>query len=156
MLGAVVYVDIAVLVLSAGAVALYVALSRSSQRKRAQIRQAYLGYAVCALVVALLQLHLYVDGPEILMVFGLFLVPIAVSAAAAVLNTVGAPSAALRTLAGATFALAGAQILSLTGAIGAFMNIIARSYVMLVLFICVYRYREWWSDAMDRAAELKR
>ena len=141
------YFDIAVLILLGCSLILYVVLALWSRPERGQIRIAYLGYAVCALVVGLFQLHLYVDGPDIFMMVGIFLFPIAIAAGLAIANTVGARSATLRILGGATLALALFQILTFMDIIGMFMNVIARAYVILVLIACIYRRREWWPQS---------
>jgi hypothetical protein len=126
---------------------LYVVISLWSRPERGQIRIAYLGYAVCALVVGFFQFHLYVDGPDIFMMFGIFLFPIVIAAGLAVANTVGARSATLRILGGATLALGLFQILTFMDIMGTFMNVIARAYVILVLIACIYRRREWWPQS---------
>jgi hypothetical protein len=138
------FFDIAVLILLGCALILFVVISLWSRAERRQIRFAYLGYAVCALVVALFQFHLYVDGPDIFMIFDVFLFPIAIAAGVAIVSTVGARSATLRILGGATLALGLFQILTFMHIIGIFMNVIARAYVILVLIACIYRRREWW------------
>jgi hypothetical protein len=145
-------VDTAVLILLGCASVLYVVLSLSPRPERGQVRVAYLGYAVCALVVALFQLHLYVEGPDTFMMFGIFLFPIAIAAGIAIINTVGARSATLRILGGATLALALFQILTFIDVMGAFMNVIARAYVILVLFACIYCRREWWPQSKQHDA----
>jgi hypothetical protein len=145
-------IDTAVLILLGCALIFYVVLSLSSRPKRSQIRIAYLGYAVCALVVGLFQLHLYVDGPDIFMMFGIFLFPIAIAGGIAIINTVGARSATLRILGGATLALALFQILTFIDVIGALMNVIARGYVIFVLFACIYCRREWWPQSQQHDA----
>lgn len=81
------------------------------------------------------------------MMFGIFLFPIAIAAGIAIINTVGARSAALRILGGATLALGLFQVLTFVDVIAAFMNVIARAYVILVLFACIYRRREWWPQS---------
>ena len=138
------YLDLAGLILVGCALILFIALSLWSRPERRQIRIAYLGYAVCALVVGLFQLHLVVDGPAIFMMFGVFLFPIAIAAGVAMLHTIGARSATLRILGGMTLALGLFQGLAFMGIIGALMNVIAQAYVILVLFACVYYRREWW------------
>jgi ankyrin repeat protein len=122
-----------------------VVIVKRSGRRQARMRLAYLGYGMCALVVALFQLHLYVDGPEIFMVFGLSLLPIAAFAAVGMAMTIAARSErALWLLGAATLALGLAQVATFIGLLGSFMNIVARGYVLLVLGTAAYRSGAWW------------
>jgi hypothetical protein len=111
----------------------------------AYARIAYLGYAACAMVVGLFQLHLHVDGPDIFMVYGVFLGPMAIAGALAFLGTVAAKlSVTLWILGGATAALALLQALTSIGFIGAIMDLAAIAYVIIVLVACAIRRDEWW------------
>jgi ankyrin repeat protein len=125
-------------------------LARASSRKRAAISIAYLGYAVCALVVGLFQLHLFTEGADIFMAFGLFLVPILISGGLAIVMTVATwTNVTLRILGFATIGLGLLQVAAPMVGVESFMNGIARVYVVTVLAACAYRRREWWL-ARDR------
>jgi ankyrin repeat protein len=146
--------DMAVLVILAVSPILLILITKRSQRDRGQIRNAYLGYALCALVVGLFQFHLYVDGPDIFMMFGLFLVPIVIAGVLAFSMTIVARSnVTLWILGGATLALGLFQVLTFMNVMGTFMNVVARAYVILILAICAYRRCEWW-PASDRPGAL--
>ena len=122
-----------------------VLLLKRSRRKPTLVRVAYLGYAICALIVFLFQLHLYVDGPEIFIVFPLFLAPIVIFGSLALAMTVFVRSnMTLWMLGGSTLALGLFQFLTTYEFLAAFMNIIARSYVIFVVVASVYRRTEWW------------
>jgi len=119
---------------------------RSRSRRPAQTRIAHLAYAVCALIVTLFELLLFVEGPDVYWFLGVLLVlPLAIAGAVAVAMSVAVrPNIGLSVLAGATLALGGLQLLALFGGlIGTWMNVIAWAYVMLVLCVIVYGRRSW-------------
>jgi len=120
----------------------------STDRKVAQIRIAYFAYAVCALIIALFELLLWVEGPIIAMASGLlivlFMLPAAIAGMVAVVLTVAARfNINLSVLGAATLALGGLQLLSFAGLIGTWMNVIAWAYVMLVLCVIVCGRHSW-------------
>jgi ankyrin repeat protein len=143
------FVLVSLLAISMGWPALcWMVVRRSRSQRLARSRIAYSAYAVCALIVSLFQLLLYVEGPEIYVAFGqliaLFGLPAAVAGAVAVAMTAAIRSdMGLSVLGAATLALGGLQSLALAGLIGTAMNGIARAYVLLVLCVIVYR-RRWW------------
>lgn len=143
--------DTAVPILLGCALVLFIVLSQSSRPELSRTRIAYLGYAVAALVIGWFQLHLYVDGPDAFMFFGIFLFPIAVAAGIAIFNTFRARSRTLRILRGATLALVLFQVLAGFGIFPAIMNLMARAYVVLVLIASVAGYRDWWPPS-ERSA----
>jgi hypothetical protein len=124
---------------------LTVLMAEYSRPRLVLIRIAYFGYALSGLVVALFQLHLYVDGPEIFMAFNLFLIPIVIAGGAAIAMTLAIKSdLALWVLCAATLALGCFQGLTFGGIIGSFMNVIARAYVLLVFVVSAYGRSDWW------------
>ena len=124
----------------------WMVVRRSRSRRLAQTRIAHLAYAVCALIVTLFELLLFVEGPDVYWFLGVLLVlPLAIAGAVAVAMSVAVrPNTGLSVLAGATLALGGLQLLALFGGlIGTWMNVIAWAYVMLVLCVIVYGRRSW-------------
>jgi len=124
----------------------WMVVRRSKSRRLAQTRIAHLAYAVCALIVTLFELLLFVEGPDVYWFLGVLLVlPLAVAGTVAVAMSVAAwPSIGLSVLAGATLALGGIQLLALFGgSIGTWMNAIAWTYVMLVLGVSIFGRRSW-------------
>ena len=125
-------------------------LARASSRQQAAIRIAYLGYAACALVVGLFQFHLFIEGVDIFMALGLFLVPITISGGLAIVMTMATwTNVTLWILGVATIVLGLLQAATSIGGVGSFMNVIACVYAVTVLAACAYRRREWW-PAGDR------
>ncbi len=122
----------------------WMVVRRSSSRRLAQTRIAYLAYAVFALIIAHFQLLLFVE-PEVYWYLGvLLLLPLAIAGAIAVAMSVAArPNTGLSVLGGATFALGGLQLLALGGLIGTWMNVIAWTYVVLVLCVIAYGRNSW-------------
>ena len=117
------------------------------------MRVAYLGYAVCALAVALFQLQIYASGGMAFMLTFVFLIPLAIAGTLAIGSTVGAQSATLRALGGATVVVV--LFLILTGLWGITMLLttaIAHAYEILVLIACIYRRREWWPQRNRQGA----
>jgi hypothetical protein len=109
------------------------------------VRLAYLGYAACALAVAFFQLEIYASAGVAFMMAGVFLIPIFVAGTLAIGNTVGARSATLRVLGGATVVVV--LFLIMTGSLGVTILLttaIAHAYEVLVLIACIYRRHEWW------------
>lgn len=124
-----------------------ISLWSPSEPERSRIRYAYLGYVVCALGTGLFQVHYYVDGPQIFMVFPVFLFPCAIAAGHALIMTVGARSATLPILGIATLALGLAQVLTVWDSMGTFVSVITGAYVLLVPIVSIYRRREWWPQS---------
>jgi len=123
----------------------WIVVGRSSSRRLAHTRIAYLAYAVCALIVTLFQLLLFVEGPQVAWFVGVLLVlPLVIGGAVAVAMSVAVrPHIGLSVLGGATLALGALQLLAFGGLIGTWMNVIAWAYVMLVLCVIVYGRRSW-------------
>jgi hypothetical protein len=118
----------------------------SPSRQLAQVRVGYLGFAFFALLVALFQIHLKVDGGEIFMAWGLFLGQFAVLAGLGVsMAYLVRSNPTLLALSVATAALAACQLLAFVGVLGASMNWIARLYVLTVLAAAAWRHRDWLS-----------
>jgi hypothetical protein len=118
----------------------------SPSRQLAETRVGYLGFAFFALLVALFQVHLYVDGGEIFMAWGLFLLQFIILGSVAVAMTLRVRSnTTLWSLTGATAALAVFQALAFARVIEQPMNWIARGYVVGVFAASVYSYRDWLS-----------
>ena len=139
------FLDIAIVTLLGVAPILCLLIAWRSRRGLAAVRIAYLGYALCALIVGLFQWHLQMDGPEIFMMFEFFLIPIVIAGAlASIMTVVAGSNATLWALAGTTVALGIFQFLTFIGILGTFMNVIALGYVALVLAACVHRRRDWW------------
>lgn len=144
--------DVAVIILLACSPVIWFVIFVRSQRNRAWVRAGYLGYATCAAVVGLFQLHLYVDGPAIFMMFNWFAVPAVVAGTLALIMTITARfNVTLWILAGATGILGLFQVLTLMGIIGPLMNPIARAYVLIVLGAYAYRGLKWWSAGRQSA-----
>jgi riboflavin transporter FmnP len=96
-------------------------------------------------------LHLFAEGADIFMAFGLFLVPIMISGGLAIVMTKATwTNVTLWILGVATIGLGLLQAATSMGGVGSFMNVIACVYVVTVLAACAYRRREWW-PAGDRA-----
>jgi hypothetical protein len=118
----------------------------SPSRHLAETRVGYLGFAFFALLVALFQVHLYVDGGEIFMAWGLFLLQFVILGSVAVAMTLRVRSnTTLWSLTWATAALAVFQALAFARLIGQPMDWIARGYVVGVLAASVYGCRDWRS-----------
>jgi hypothetical protein len=118
----------------------------SPSRESAQTRVGYLAFAFFALLVALFQIHLHVDGVEVFMVWSLFLVQFKILGAIALAMTFLVRSnRTLWLLAGATAALAVFQLLTFLELVGQAMNWIARLYVVGVFTASAYRHRDWLS-----------
>lgn len=115
-------------------------------RQLAQVRVGYLGFAFFALLVALFQIHLNVDGGEIFMAWGLFLGQFAVLGGLGVsMAYLVRSNPTLLALSVATAALAACQLMVFVGVLGASMNWIARLYVLMVLAAAAWRHRDWLS-----------
>ena len=137
--------SLAILVLIGLSPVAYALIAWRSRGKARQARLAYLAYVVCALVVAIFQLQVYSAGGIAFMLTGVFLFPLAIAATLAIGNTVGAGSATLRVLGGATVVVA--LFLTLTGVWGITVLLtmaVAHAYELLVLAACIYGWREWW------------
>jgi hypothetical protein len=123
----------------------------SPSRQLAQVRVGYLGFGFFALLVALFQIHLHVDGGETFMAWPMFLIQfVALGTLGALMSVLVRSSAGLWALVAATVALAICQGLAFAGVLGHSMNWIARAYVVLVLAISAYRNRDWRSDGARR------
>lgn len=132
---------LALLALSAG---LFLLVLWTSRGRLAQLRIAYLGYAVCALAITWYQLQLYASGPMASVLIGIVLVPIAVAGTAAIGNTLNARSATLRVLGASTVVAVLPLTLSGFWAVaGAASMIVGHVYALLVLAACIHRRNEW-------------
>lgn len=117
-----------------------------SKREQVKIRIAYLGYGVCAMVVGVFQLNLYVEGPEVFMMFIFFLVPIVLFGVLAFVMTILAhTNIMLWILACSTILLGIFQLLTEYVRMGMLMNVIACVYVFLVFATIAYRRADWLS-----------
>lgn len=117
-----------------------------SNREQVKIRIAYLGYGVCAMVVGVFQLNLYVEGPELFMMFIFYLVPIVLFGVLAFVMTIlEQTNIMLWILAGSTILLGIFQLLVEYVRMGMLMNVTAYVYVSLVFATITYRQADWLS-----------
>jgi hypothetical protein len=142
-----------VLVLLAVSPGLYLLILWTSRGRQAQLRTAYLGYAVCALAIAFFQLQLYAAGGIGTILIGIVLVPITIAVTLAIGNTIGAQSKTLQLLGAGTVVVVPFIILMGFWWIAVpFTTAIAHAYEILVLVACIYRRREWWPHSIRRDA----
>ena len=148
-----VVLDIAVAITLMCSPLLCMLIVKRSQRHRAPVRIAYLGYALCALVIGVFQLHLWVDGPEYGIALPFYLIPILIAGMSALWMTVTVRSNAMLWVLGCATLFLG--LLNL-GQLGLESRTLAHlsyygsyAYVLFVAAACVHG-RSSWGPASDR------
>jgi hypothetical protein len=110
-----------------------------------QVRVAYAGYLVSAGVMALLGWELRLSGPEVLKMFGYFLLPLVVATIVAIGFAWGAHTPVLRVLSVLTVGVG--VFLLFDGMFGLAIRFavpVAFGHVAAVCLGFVYGWRDWW------------